>query len=312
MSREIGHIKNPLTVIAIFAGIAEAGGAFVLPNLDKDIQGIFVWFLMLFPSLLIVLFFGVLYKKYHVLYAPSDYKSDKSFIDVHFTAVNDKRELGWVEFSGPSQGEKSELSESQVEQANAIDVPVPAAYISPGDPKHDKMENIEISGCKPISGLSKTNDHLGGLLDGASINPNDLHKLARKRVLENLVFRVGGSVQIDVQSKQFPNIRFDAVIESSAVKFVVEFLEMTSDGGRLRAEIKNSLKRAEVFWDSLTPQEREQFVFQLALMHGPGSKPMRKEALQEIAALRLEMPFKTSVMLYEYDPQHMISYDINP
>ncbi|AYG06857.1 hypothetical protein D7M10_07040 [Pseudomonas fluorescens] len=312
MPREIGHVKNPLTVIAIFAGIAETSGAIVLPLLDKDIQGTFVWFLMFFPCLLIVLFFGVLYRKYHVLYAPSDYKSDKSFMDMHFTARNDMREVGGVEFSGLPQEDNSELVEPPVEQATAMGEPVPPAFTAPEDPEHDKTENIVISDRKPNPSLGEPVDHLRFLLDGASISLNDLQRLARKRVLDNLVFHVGGSVRRDVQSKQFPNIRFDAVIESSAVKSVVEFVEMTSDSGRLRAGIKNSLKRAEVFWDSLNPQERGQFVFQLALMHGPGSKPMREEALKDIADLRLEMPFRTSVMLYEYDAQHMISYNISP
>ena len=82
MIEKIGHVKNPLTVIAMFAGIAEVSGTVVLPFLDKEIQRIFVWFLMGFPSLLVLLFFITLMAKHYVLYAPSDFRDDKLFADL--------------------------------------------------------------------------------------------------------------------------------------------------------------------------------------------------------------------------------------
>jgi hypothetical protein len=44
MVEKIGHIKNPLTVIAIFAALAEVSGTVVLPFLDKETQHVYVWF----------------------------------------------------------------------------------------------------------------------------------------------------------------------------------------------------------------------------------------------------------------------------
>lgn len=79
MIEKIGHVKNPLTVIAIFAALAEVSGTVVLPFLDKDTQHLYVWFLMAFPILLVMVFFLVLYNKHHVLYAPTDFKDDKTF-----------------------------------------------------------------------------------------------------------------------------------------------------------------------------------------------------------------------------------------
>lgn len=73
------HVKNPLTVIAIFAGLAEVSGTGVLPLLSADTQATYVWFLMIFPCLIVTLFFGTLLFKYHVLYAPSDYRDDDTF-----------------------------------------------------------------------------------------------------------------------------------------------------------------------------------------------------------------------------------------
>lgn len=79
MIEKIGRINNPLTIIAIFAGLAEVSGTVVLPLLKENIQNTYVWFIMLFPIFLVALFFLVLYFKREVLYAPSDFREDSSF-----------------------------------------------------------------------------------------------------------------------------------------------------------------------------------------------------------------------------------------
>lgn len=80
MLEKITKVSNPLTVIAIFAAITEVGGTGVLPFLSQASQLRYIWFLMLFPSALVVLFFGVLWFKHRVLYAPSDFRDDQSFM----------------------------------------------------------------------------------------------------------------------------------------------------------------------------------------------------------------------------------------
>ena len=77
---KIGHIKNPLTVIAIFAAIAEISGTTVLPFIESENQGIYIWFLMLFPVFLVGIFFLTLNFNHKVLYAPSDYKNEDNFL----------------------------------------------------------------------------------------------------------------------------------------------------------------------------------------------------------------------------------------
>lgn len=82
MIEKVSHVKNPLTVIAIFAGLAEVSGTVVLPFLQKETQQVYVWFLMGFPCLLVLLFFLTLLVKHYVLYAPSDFRDDKLFADL--------------------------------------------------------------------------------------------------------------------------------------------------------------------------------------------------------------------------------------
>ncbi|MCW9015396.1 MAG: hypothetical protein OQJ89_00385 [Kangiellaceae bacterium] len=76
-----GVVKNPLSVIAIFAGVAEISGTGVLPFISPENQELYIWFLMSFPFTLVVLFFAVLNWNHKVLYAPSDYKEDESFLE---------------------------------------------------------------------------------------------------------------------------------------------------------------------------------------------------------------------------------------
>ncbi|MGH1461110.1 MAG: hypothetical protein ACRBB6_03650 [Neptuniibacter sp.] len=77
--KNTGIVKNPLSVIAIFAGVAEISGTGVLPFIAPANQELYIWFLMLFPFTLVLLFFGTLNWNHKALYAPSDYKSDESF-----------------------------------------------------------------------------------------------------------------------------------------------------------------------------------------------------------------------------------------
>lgn len=92
MVEKIGHIKNPLTVIAIFAAIAEISGTTVLPFIESENQGIYVWFLMLFPIFLVGIFFLTLNFNHKVLYAPSDYKNEDNFLKSFGKATTEEKE----------------------------------------------------------------------------------------------------------------------------------------------------------------------------------------------------------------------------
>lgn len=79
MTEKIKSISNPLTIIAIFAALAEINATVSIGLVDKELQATFIWFVILFPTLLITLFFVTLNFNTKVIYAPSDYKDDDSF-----------------------------------------------------------------------------------------------------------------------------------------------------------------------------------------------------------------------------------------
>ncbi len=77
----------------MFAGIAEISGTIVLPFISSENQFIYIWFLMLFPSILVCVFFLTLNFNHKVLYAPSDYKNEDNFVKSLKTAtVKEKKE----------------------------------------------------------------------------------------------------------------------------------------------------------------------------------------------------------------------------
>lgn len=79
MLERMAPVKNVLSIIAIFAGIAEVSGTAVLPFLTENNQAIFMRFVMAFPFTLLILFFLTLWLKHRVLYGPSDFRSDEGF-----------------------------------------------------------------------------------------------------------------------------------------------------------------------------------------------------------------------------------------
>lgn len=92
MLEKSGTIKNPLTIIAIFAGITEISGTAILPFLSEKNQDIYIyiWFLIIFPLILITLFFITLNFNHKVLYAPSDFQDDENFFKTFQPASNNE------------------------------------------------------------------------------------------------------------------------------------------------------------------------------------------------------------------------------
>jgi len=74
-----GWVRNPLTIIGIFAGVSEVAGTVVLPQIGHDLQATFIWFVIGFPVLLVAVFFLTLNLNPRCLYAPSDYRDEEIF-----------------------------------------------------------------------------------------------------------------------------------------------------------------------------------------------------------------------------------------
>ncbi len=59
----VGLVKNPLAMVAVFSSISEIAMAFVITKLSENLQEVFIWFVMCFPTVLVFIFFYILYNK---------------------------------------------------------------------------------------------------------------------------------------------------------------------------------------------------------------------------------------------------------
>ena len=73
-------VTNPLTIVAIFSGASEVFATGALVALPIEIQHLFIYFVMIFPLVIVVVFFFILFFRPNVLYAPSDYRDEKNYM----------------------------------------------------------------------------------------------------------------------------------------------------------------------------------------------------------------------------------------
>lgn len=75
-------IRNPLSVIAMFVLLVEVIATVTLVNvLEKpEISLPIAWFIVVFPTLIAILFFGTIWWRHQFLYSPYEYRSDESFL----------------------------------------------------------------------------------------------------------------------------------------------------------------------------------------------------------------------------------------
>jgi hypothetical protein len=216
---KIGHIKNPLTVIAMFAAIAEISGTTVLPFIEAENQSIYIWFLIFFPIFLVGTFFLTLNFNHRVLYAPSDYKDEKNFVSQFGKASpeeQDKKlreEVEEIEAEDYAEKESSNISGSQT----AHERPMTAADISTVRHRHlmadvTLAEKLAVNKLSRELGLNFKTDvrinlpdyHITAVYDALGIDDNEVHavevKLFKARNVDlSRLARVFGDSEIAAQ-----------------------------------------------------------------------------------------------------------------
>lgn len=119
MSESAKHIKNPLTLISIFAGAAELSGVAILPLIHDPNQAVYINFLIFFPTFIIILFFATLNFNHRALYAPSDYKDEKNFVDPFGRATPEELKRKLAEETREVQADVQDFQSEIVEKATS-------------------------------------------------------------------------------------------------------------------------------------------------------------------------------------------------
>ncbi|MFZ6776516.1 hypothetical protein ACO0LD_06745 [Undibacterium sp. Ji83W] len=147
MENTFTSVKNPLSVIAIFAGIAEISGTAVLPHIAVANQALYIWFLMLFPTLLVCIFFLTLNFNHKVLYAPSDFKDEDNFVNLLKKATD----IELVKFKGGSttanfEAETAPLSIPEIEEPTTENTDELPNSSNQQESLRDKLDEAEKEG----------------------------------------------------------------------------------------------------------------------------------------------------------------------
>lgn len=270
MIEKIGHIKNPLTVISFFAGIAEMSGAAVLPWLEKDVQETYVIFLMGFPCLLVILFFLTLWFNHTVLYAPSDFKDDKNFMDL---------------FGPPALGQignaEAELSmDLDVDQLYDVDVPKEAAVLG-----------------EPVP------------LPENAITPSYAKSTLRTQALNRLGAEFGAPFLTDVPSVKDPSKTFDFVLETSDATCVGTVFYAFSKIDTIDSfHIKRAFTDIFDFWKTLPTEIAKKFVFAVVVVTDTSSRARRVTIETTLLSVSKKFPFE--VVIKVWDVQDLSGYPI--
>jgi hypothetical protein len=118
-------VSNPLTIIAIFAGLAETLATVALVKLPPEIQSIFVYFVMIFPAGIVLLFFFVLFFKNTVLYAPSDFENQSHYLEANQVKENISDQLDKIFTELNKDGirlTKSEIDKAKSTVVSSVDI----------------------------------------------------------------------------------------------------------------------------------------------------------------------------------------------
>lgn len=110
-------VTNPLTMISIFAGFAEVAGTVILIQLQESYQGIFIWFVMGFPILLVLLFFATMNFNSLAMYAPSDYKDEANYLKLAKDSMTYDKKINDLKDELRKRDEIIHIIEEQLEEA---------------------------------------------------------------------------------------------------------------------------------------------------------------------------------------------------
>lgn len=81
LSAASAAVRNPLTVISLFVLLVEAIATTTLLQLPETRSvEVLIWFVVLFPTMIAMLFFGTLWFKHARLYSPMEFRSDEAFL----------------------------------------------------------------------------------------------------------------------------------------------------------------------------------------------------------------------------------------
>lgn len=271
-------MKNPLTVIAIFAGLAELGGTAVLPTLNVEAQRYYIWFLMIFPHFIVGLFFLVIWFRHTNLYAPSDYVDEANFVNAASSLVSAKIDQ-----------EAAELSEVTDEEVV--------------DPMGGTRSSVGSGDGLSVTSPSSEQNHDGRLDVKESRLASDriAYLLAEDFAMLSINGEFGGEFKRNVSPANMRHVVFDAVKDDVSGITVVEIKYRRRLSG---ISFMSEFESIKEYYEKLSDDRRSSFKFIYAVVVGglPGGEEVEagKRYAMALRTRLSRLPFECILRIYSY------------
>lgn len=302
MNSKFGTVKNPLTIIAIFAGTAEVSGTAILPFLEPQNQTLYVWFLMIFPLTIVIFFFITLNWNYKVLYAPSDFENEDNFVNI-------LQKASASELLHKENKEINDLIEpaEEIASTNISDTTITGSISSE---TQINLSEINISAQTPqtinelVEKLGLANDEIATkeirkarsqVWQKIQRKSMDENRLAEKMAFEKLEKELGVIIETDVklQSNRSMYI-FDGIIRQNNKLTAVEvnfFRDMNLHS------LSRITEKLEGLYRTLSDEQKKDF----SLIFVVVTDFIRDDIVSKIIFQTSKLAFPVAVKCYEFD-----------
>lgn len=285
MENKYLHIRNPLTVVGIFAGFTEVFGTWVLPNVAEPLQSRLLWFLIIFPFFLVLVFFGTLWVKHEVLYAPSDFPNPNDFLKLL------KRNRTWPWF-----GRKA--------AAKQVSAGAPAAQAE--DTKPAKVTDPKLADRsdtpEPESPQQKVEP--GSLATNLQLEKFVRSERGINSIAKRLKAQFSCPYALGQSPKNWPDLVFDIVLTGSEWNSVGKIAAVTDDNWQdFLKEAHVWLNKLYAFRESLETKDAMRLQGLFCLVYSPDS--ISEDSLAklqiELNGIQLQYPFSSFFQLFNVD-----------
>lgn len=184
----MSKVSNPLTIVAIFASLAEVACSGALIALDGDVQSIFVWFVMLFPSALVLLFFVTLWWKPTSLYAPGDYADESNFLEAIGVTINLSKTVASIKAAIDEMETKIKSNNGNRElelEIDALKKKLDSSQVQFSEAQKVLARNIEAHRSTPVN-LSVSNTLVSELKNIANEKGVSVNSILQDYITKNL------------------------------------------------------------------------------------------------------------------------------
>lgn len=289
MLERFGTIRNPLTIIAIFAGITEISGTAILPFVSPDNQANYIEFLKYFPPFLVLLFFATLNFNHRVLYAPSDYKDENNFF----------KRIGLASREEINRKIEDDILD-EVEEQSSHQIEATATKQPTADETSPKNSDALLK----QSSANQAPQKIQLITNKSTQDVRARYLKAEKLLFEKLSFDkpsilkgVGISDSLGRRNAFFDGL----VMEDSNVQ-AIEFLYFSNgpfNNSRVQARVRKVLDHAFIAFKQFPENQQKFFSLLIAIAtDGPLDLGLEKGRLKRLTS---SVPFPVKVQIYKLD-----------